>query len=313
MKYIRNGSLDPYYNLAFEEYCFENLYPDEDFFIIWRNLPSIIVGSHQNVFEEVNHHLVKDMNIPVVRRISGGGTVYHDPGNVNFSFVFNVNEHFNIDYHRHNQLIIDSLKAMGIDAEMSERNDLTFKGKKISGNAQRIIKRRAIHHGTILYDADLERLDEVIRPSMTKIESKAIQSVRSKVINIKPFINRSVDTVETFSEKMINFLSNNYECEEFTIHEEDLKAISELEKSKYKSWQWNYGESPKFSYQNSLMTQYGVLSIDLNVRKGRIESGYLYGEHLRNEISLKGIEYRLDSIMEVCQFLNEYEVMKLFF
>lgn len=313
MKFIRNESLDPYYNLAFEEYCFEHLCPESDFFIIWRNSPSIIVGSHQNVFEEVNHFLVKEMNIPVVRRISGGGTVYHDPGNVNFSFIFSVDEHFNIDYRGHNQLIVNALSAMGIDSEMSERNDLTYKGKKISGNAQRIVKKRVIHHGTILYDADLDQLEALIRPSMIKIESKAIQSVRSKVINIKPYVNLKVNTVETFAEEMIRVLSRNYECEELFVDEDDLNGIDELAHGKYWSWQWNYGESPKFSYQNRLETESGLLSIDLAVKKGRIERGHLTGERHMGTVTLEGVEYRMKSILEACPFLSEAEVMRVFF
>lgn len=313
MKFIRNESLDPYYNLAFEEYCFEHLCPEGDFFIIWRNSPSIIVGSHQNVFEEVNHPLVKEMNISVVRRISGGGTVYHDPGNVNFSFIFSVDEHFNIDYREHNQLIVNALSAMGINAEMSERNDLTYKGKKISGNAQRIVKKRVIHHGTILYDANLDQLEALIRPSMTKIESKAIQSVRSKVINIKPYIDLQVNTVETFAEEMIRVLSNNYECEELFVDEVDLNGINELAYGKYRSWQWNYGESPKFSYQNCIVTKIGLLSIELTVKKGIIEEGFISGFQHMEDFSLAGVKYRMDSIQKKCSFLSEDEVMKLFF
>ncbi len=313
MKYIRNDSLDPYYNLAFEEYCFEHLCPEDDFFIIWRNSPSIIVGSHQNVFEEVNHPLVKKMNIPVVRRISGGGTVYHDLGNVNFSFIFKVNEHFNIDYRVHNQLIVDALSEMGINIKMSERNDLIFNNKKISGNAQRIIRKRAIHHGTILFDVNLDQLDALIKPSMSKVVSKAIQSVRSKVTNIKPFVNLEVNTVEVFEEELIKFLSKNYKCDEVFVNKEGLKAINKLVHEKYQLWQWNYGESPKFSYQNSLETQSGVLSIDFIVKKGKIESGNLIGAKQLDEFSLVGIDYSLDSIMETVQFLSEDVVMKLFF
>lgn len=313
MKFIRNNSLDPYFNLAFEEYCFEHLCPEDDFFIIWRNSPSIIVGNHQNVFEEVDHHLVKKMNIPVVRRISGGGTVYHDIGNVNCSFIFNVDEHFNINYHRHNQLIVNALFNMGIDVEISERNDLTFNGKKISGNAQRIIKRRALHHGTILYDVRLDHLEELIQPSMTKIKSKAIQSIRSKVTNIKPFINLMDNTVETFSEALIKSLSNNYECEELVLNSNDLNTIANLALTKYQSWQWNYGESPKFSFQNSLETDNGLLSIDLTIKKGQIETGVLTGVQHIGTVKLEGIEYRLDSILEACSTLSEDEVMRLFF
>src|SRR5690554_1895283 len=185
---IINRSTDPRYNLALEEYVLKYLDTTEDIILLWQNEPSVIIGRNQNTTEEINATYIKEHNIHVVRRISGGGAVYHDFGNLNFTFVTNnLRENLN-NYRKFTEPVIQALNELGVPAEFSGRNDIVVEGKKISGNAQSYHKNRMFHHGTILFNANLEMVAKVLQVSADKIASKGIKSNRSRVTNILPYL-----------------------------------------------------------------------------------------------------------------------------
>lgn len=312
MKYIRNDSINPYFNVAFEEYCLENVALDEDYFIIWQNGPSIVIGNNQNVFQEINAYYVNKYNIPIVRRISGGGTVYHDLGNINFTFIFNNNWKNYINYIEHNEKIMEVLLSLGIETAMSKRHDILYKGKKISGNAQKINKKRVLHHGTILFDTDLNLLDKFLKVRMKSIESKAIESIRSEVTNIKNNLDVQLDTNE-FKEYLIKSLSNNYKDEEIKIFDEDIINIEKNVNEKYLQWKWNYGESPTFTFKNSIGCNGHVWELDVKVKDGLIFDCKLLKDNENYNLNLVGYRYDITYLIGKIKFIEKEDIMNLFF
>ena len=193
MKLLILKSKDPYLNLAIEEYLFRNT--TDDIFMLWQNEPTVVIGKNQNVYAEINREYTKEHNIKIARRITGGGAVYHDLGNVNYTFISSRNKE-GIDFKYFTAPIIDALKAIGVNAELSGRNDITVNCKKISGNAQYSTDTRTLHHGTLLFDSDLSVLSSALNVDEEKIRSKAISSTRSRVINIKDLILENYKTDE---------------------------------------------------------------------------------------------------------------------
>ena len=312
MKFIRNDSINPYFNIALEEYCFEEVRLDEDYFIIWQNGPSIILGSHQNVFQEINPHFVYGNNLPVVRRISGGGTVYHDLGNLNFTFIFNAKEGKQIDYITHNEKIMEVLATLGLETTMSERHDILYKGKKISGNAQRIHKNRVLHHGTILFNTNLKKLEQSLYFMKKSIQSKAIDSVRSEVTNISNDLNRKM-MVDEFREYMIKKLSNDYSDAEIKLSEEDFYRIQERVCEKFITWEWNFGESPEFSYQNLINHDGDLWYADLFVKNGLIQEIRLLKNNKEYPVDLINTRYDMAYLLEKIDFMKKKDAAVLFF
>jgi lipoate-protein ligase A len=312
MRYVRNDSINPYFNIAFEEYCFENIAKDEDYFFIWQNGPSIIVGSHQNVLQEINPHVVYQNNLPVVRRISGGGTVYHDLGNINFTFVFTGVEGKMIDYRTQNFKIMEALRTLGLETTMSDRHDILFNGKKISGNAQRVHKDRVLHHGTILFDTNLSNLQKSLHFKKKSIQSKAIPSVRSEVVNIKKYLNRPIE-VDEFREFLIKQLSQRYHDQEIKLEEDDYRQIRELVCDKFLTWEWNFGESPKFSYQNLITIGEDLWYVDLKVKDGMINQCEVMKNNKKIEDDLIGVRYDINYLIENVNYLDKKYAMRLFF
>ena len=281
MKYIVNNSNDPRYNLAFEEYCFKHLdiKKDEEYIILWINGPAIIVGKNQNTLEEVNQQYIEENNIQVVRRITGGGAVYHDLGNLNFSILTLASDNQRIDFRKYNIPIVEALGKLGINAELSGRNDMTIDGKKFSGIAQSVWKSRVLNHGTLLFDTDLEVLTKALNVKQDKIASKGIKSIRSRVTNIKPYMTDKGD-IYKFKEVLLNtmFEKENSKPVEYKLSEEDLVNIDTLFKEKYLTWDWNYGESPKFNYKNYKRFDFGNIDIRFNVINGLISDTIIYGD-----------------------------------
>lgn len=281
MKYIVNDSNDPRYNLAFEEYCLKHLdlKENEEYVILWINGPAIIVGKNQNTLEEVNQQYVEDEGIQVVRRVTGGGAVYHDLGNLNFSIITLTTDLERIDFKKYNVPIVEALQKLGINAELSGRNDMTIDGKKFSGIAQSVWKKRVLNHGTLLFDTDLEVLTKALNVKQDKIVSKGIKSIRSRVTNIKPYMPEEGD-IHKFKEVLLRtiFEKENSEPVEYKLSEEDLVNIDTLFKEKYSTWEWNYGESPKFNYKNYKRFDFGNIDIRFNVRNGLISETIIYGD-----------------------------------
>ena len=303
MKYIENLSNDPWYNLAFEEYCFKNLSRDDDYVILWINGPSIIVGKNQNTIEEINTEYVKEHDIKIVRRVTGGGAVYHDLGNLNFSIITNVVGAEKIDFGKINIPMLKSLEKLGINAELTGRNDLTLEGKKFSGIAQSVWKKRILNHGTILFDTDLSVLSSALNVKQDKIESKGVKSIRSRVTNIRPNLTEDVDIL-TFKDLLLEniFAIDGLVPEEYILSQEDNDGINKLFKEKYSTWEWNYGESPNFDYKNYKRFPFGSIEIRVQVENGAIKDIKIFGDFFGTEDvsllqeKLVGHKYNRESI-----------------
>lgn len=279
MRYIVNNSTNPYFNLALEEYCLKNIEAQEDYFILWQNLPSIIIGKNQNTLQEINSGFVEERKIYTVRRITGGGAVYHDLGNLNFTFVSRFEDIEQIDFKKYVEPIIEALAAMGVKAELSGRNDITVEGKKISGNAQTIYQNRLMHHGTLLFDVNLEDLAAALHVGLDKIQSKGIESVRSRVANIREYLSQEFRIAE-FKQQLEKTLSRDYASAEIKLTEEDIAKIHELATEKFCTWQWNYGESPVFTVSNQRRFSGGKVEALLEVEEGIIRGCRLLGDYL---------------------------------
>jgi lipoate-protein ligase A len=263
---INQPNNDPYFNLAAEEYFLKNF--REDFFILWRSRPSVVVGKHQNALAEINHEFVKMNDIPVARRLSGGGTVFHDPGNVNFTFIRNVDKISDVSFKIFTGPVIEALKKLGIEAYTTGRNDLLIEGKKISGNAEHIHKNRVLHHGTLLYDSHLEALRGALKVDLSKYEDKAVKSNRSEVGNIADYLIRPM-AVEEFTDILFNEIGNNIqEAVIYTPTLTDLEAIQKLSIEKYQTWEWIFGYSPRYQFKNTFESLQGTLEISLLVEHG---------------------------------------------
>lgn len=312
MKFIENISIDPHYNLAFEEYIFKYLNEDEDFVLLWRNGPSIIVGKNQNTVEEINMEFVKENNINVVRRVTGGGAVYHDLGNLNFSFIAKADSNEKIDFKTYNVPIIKALEKLGVKCELSGRNDLVIDGKKFSGIAQSITKGKVLNHGTLLFDSKLETLSKALNVKRDKIESKGIKSVESRVTNIKSYVTEDADVLKFKNLLLTNIFEYfNEPIETYELSQEDKENIQKMVDERYGTWEWNYGRSPKFNYKGYNRFAGGCVEARLQVEDGLIDNCKIYGDFFaKGDISiledrLKGIKYDID---EVKNSLKDFSV-----
>lgn len=306
MKTILNEKTDPRYNLALEEYVLKHLNTQEDIILLWQNEPSVIIGRNQNTIEEINSNYIKENDIHVVRRISGGGAVYHDFGNLNYTFVTNnLKDNLN-NYRKFTEPVIQALNELGVPAEFSGRNDIVVDGKKFSGNAQSFHRNRMYHHGTILYDANLEMVSKVLQVQLDKIESKGIKSNRSRVTNILPYMNNPM-SVKDFKEHLLKYFLNTDAIQENIIEltPADYNNIERIMNEKYITWEWNYGESPEFDVVKSRRYAGGKIEFYFNVKDGIIENTKIYGDFLgKRDISeieqrLIGTTYKEESIRSV--------------
>lgn len=250
--------------------------------MLWRSRPSVVVGKHQNALAEINHEFVRENQIPVARRLSGGGTVFHDPGNVNFTFIRNVKDISEVNFKVFTVPVVAALGKLGVEAYTTGRNDLLIDGKKISGNAEHMHKNRVLHHGTLLFDSHLEALKGALKVDLSRFEDKAVQSNRSEVTNIANYLPNPI-SVEVFTHFLFDEICLNYP--DFRFYElttEDINAIQKLSEEKYQTWNWIFGYSPRYRFTNKLETENGEIQVSLLVEKGRITetvfSGTLSGE-----------------------------------
>ncbi len=278
MLFIDNGnSNDPTQNLALEEYSLTAFDPDETYLLFYINNPSIIIGKNQNTFEEVNLEYVNQHGIQVVRRLSGGGAVFHDTGNLNFSFITKNDADAFRNFQRFTQPVVAALKALGVDAELSGRNDIQVGDKKISGNAQFATKGRMFSHGTLMFDVDLEMVTKALHVSAEKIESKGIKSVRSRVANIREFMDKEMDIME-FRSLLLRYLFDGQKVPLQPVTDEDWANVTNLANKRYRNWDWNFGKSPEFNVERKKRFPIGTIDIKMNVRDGIIEECKIYGD-----------------------------------
>ncbi|KNF09212.1 lipoate-protein ligase LplJ [Gottschalkia purinilytica] len=287
MLFIRNDSKNPYYNLALEEYALKNLHLNDDFLILWQNAHTVVVGRNQNTIEEVNSKYVKENDVNVVRRMSGGGAVYHDLGNLNYTFITRSDDNSKNNFVKFTKPVIDALETLDVHAEFSGRNDITIDGKKISGNAQYYYQDRMLHHGTILFDVNSDILKDVLNVKLDKIASKGIKSVKSRVTNICQHLKEKI-TIEELKNILLKFIleTNDISIKEYILSPSDIDNINKLMEEKYSTWEWNYGESPKFELQKSKRYEGGSIDLRLNVKEGNITAFKIYGDFFgRKDVS----------------------------
>ena len=313
MRYLKNPSTNPYYNMAFDEYCLESLPIDEPVFFLWQNRPAVIVGYNQEVNTEVNLDYLKEKGIDLVRRVTGGGAVYHDLENLNYTIV-GRSEDLERDYPEYAALMMKALQALGVPATLSGRNDILVEGKKVSGFAKRVCKNRLMVHGTLMYNVDVDVLTHVLNPSTTKLQSKGIASVRSRVTNLCNYLPELSD-LQAFKNRLEEILSNNYSDAEYKLSETDLAHIQQLTDEKFATWEWNYGRSPKATLVHSARLACGTVEIHLTLAENRIASCRFGGDFLGNlpasdvEKALTGIPYEIN---EIRKCLSKLEISRYF-
>lgn len=305
MLYIPNACRDPHYNLALEEYVLRHLNSAGKYILLWQNEPSVIVGRFQNTPAEINADFIKKRGIHVVRRMSGGGAVYHDLGNLNFTFIENK-KNGQLDFRQYTEPIVRALAKIGIAAEISGRNDLTIDGKKFSGNAQYHHKQRTMHHGTLLFSANLDDVQAALQVKAEKYVSKGVQSVRSRVTNISEHLPQPL-TLAEFRDILLVQLFNGEPVREYCLSSQEKAEIEQLRDKKYCTWEWNYGQSPQFNVRKSERFACGSIEVCLQVEKGMIRKCKVYGDFFSNqdladlENQISGLRYERDELMATLQ------------
>ena len=296
MKYYVNNSNNPAFNIALEEYCFKQLRDIDEIFLLWINEPTIVVGKYQNTIEEINTEYTREKGIHVIRRISGGGAVYHDLNNLNYTIISNRDkgqEGFN--FKEFSKPIIETLAELGVKAEFTGRNDLEIDGQKFCGNAQAYIKDRVMHHGCLLFNVDFSALGNALKVSKDKIESKGVKSVRSRVTNILPHLKTPI-TVEEFGDKIMEYMKKQYpDMKEYVFSKEELDYIAKRAEVK-RSWEWNYGESPEFNITREKRFKNGKIQIFATVENSRIKNIKFYGDFFGKNEDLSEIENLLKNV-----------------
>jgi len=309
------GITDPRINLAIEEYALKHLNIDETYLLFYINRPSIIIGRNQNTIEEINSDYVDEKGITVVRRLSGGGAVYHDLGNLNFSFITKDDGDSFHNFKKFTQPVVETLEKLGIHAELSGRNDILAEGKKISGNAMFSTKGRMFSHGTLLFQSEMDHIVSALKVKKDKIESKGIKSIRSRVGNIADFLKEPMSVEKFRSFLLQNIFKDTGKVTEYVLTETDWEKIHEISEDRYQNWEWNYGKSPKFNLQNSHRFPVGSVDIRLEVNRGIIENCKIYGDFFGVgevadiERKLTGTRYEKEAISRV---LDEIDVRHYF-
>lgn len=279
MKFIDNkGITNPMINLAMEEYVLKHIPSDDSYFLFYINSPSIIIGKNQNTLEEINKPYIDAKDIKVVRRLSGGGAVYHDLGNLNFSFITADDGNSFHNFKKFTQPIVDALNKMGVPAELSGRNDIHVGERKISGNAQFSQKGRMFSHGTLMLDSDINEVVNALKVSDAKIASKGIKSIRSRVANINEFLPSPLP-MDKFKETILKAIFEEQgQIHEYRLTQKDWDIIHQISEEKYQQWEWNYGASPNFNIIKSKRFTTGTVEIRLDVHQGLINQASIYGD-----------------------------------
>ncbi len=299
MRVIINSNTNPYFNLAFEEHLLKET--NDEIFMLWQNKSSVVVGRNQNTAAEVDTDKARTLGVEIVRRETGGGAVYHDLGNLNYSFISNDPNSF-LDFQRFATPVLNTLKRLGVNAELSGRNDLLIDGKKFSGNAQMVYKNRLLHHGTLLFDTDLSALSTLLTVDPDKIQSKGISSTRSRVTNILPHLKDRISLVgfaNLIADCVINTMND---AEISSPTDSEISAAERLKSEKYDTWEWNFGFAPPYSFHKKSRIDCGTIEVYLDVKDGIITSTKIYGDFFGTdditylEQSLVGLKHHHDDI-----------------
>lgn len=314
MRFIQNNETDPFFNLALEEYLLKEV-PFESC-VLWSSAPSIVVGKHQNAMAEVNYTYVLGNHITVARRLSGGGTVFHGPGNLNFTFIRNGVPGRLIDFRKHTAPVIGFLNALGVPARFEGKNDLRVHGLKISGNAEHVYKNRVLHHGTLLFDANLDSLAEAIRVIPGRYADKSVQSVRSQVANIRDFLSEPMAFRE-FRNRLTSWLKDYFAREDgFDDHlresidhqltENEKEVVRQLAREKYSQWEWIYGYSPDYNFTGTARYGGHDLSLRIQVKKGVILDASIICSKPDSRwtslaTNLSGQQHKVEGILDLLQ------------
>ena len=302
---IFNNSNDAYFNMAVEEYVFTHF--TDDIFMLWRNEPAIIVGLFQNSLAEINLDYVKEKNIKVVRRLTGGGAVFHDLQNLNFTFVESNRKG---NFRTFTQPIIEVLNGIGVDACFEGRNDLMIDGRKFSGNAQCVSNGRMLHHGTLLFDTAMTDMSNALKVNPLKFEDKAVKSVRKRVTNISEHLKSPMTVLQFADLIMKHIMETRANCQLYEFTEDDLVAIKKLRDEKYSTWEWNFGHSPKYSFSKMIRTAGGNIELHLQTEKGFVSAVKIYGDFFaKRDVSdfeklLIGVRHEKDAVADLLTKVN---------
>ena len=273
---IYHESIDPYFNVAADEYILKHI--QEDCFMLWRNDNAIIIGQYQNTLAEINYDFVKENNIAIVRRLSGGGAVYHDLGNLNFTFTQQGKDSNLADFEKYTRPIVEVLQSLGANAKFEGKNDLMIDGLKISGNAEHIFKNKILHHGCLLFSSEMKNVSEALKINPVKYIDKAVKSIPKRVTNISNHLKTPL-TIEAFTKiVMEHVMATNPDARLYEFTEEDKIKIQQLRDEKYATDEWNFGKSPDYNFKKAIRTNGGVLEMNLEVKNGVIESVKIYGD-----------------------------------
>ncbi|WP_223068985.1 lipoate--protein ligase [Paenibacillus caui] len=280
MLFIDNqGITDASINLAIEEYALRHLPVDETYLLFYINAPSIIIGKHQNTIEEINAEYVKEHGIQVVRRLSGGGAVYHDLGNLNFSFITKDDGESFHNFRKFTQPVVEALKQFGVNAELTGRNDLQVGEQKISGNAQFSTRGRMFSHGTLMFNLNLDHVQAALNVNPEKFKSKSTKSVRSRVANIIDFMDKKI-TIEEFRSELLRYIfaMEPNAVPRYELKEQDWAKIHEISNNRYKHWDWNYGLSPECNVKHARKFPVGIIDLRMDIKDGHIQEIKIYGD-----------------------------------
>lgn len=283
MFYLESPSRDPYFNLALEEYVFERMDKSKSYFMLWQNDNTIVVGKYQNTAEEIDQAYVDAHGIRVARRLSGGGAVYHDKGNLNFTFIVDRADAPGLNFKIFVEPVIRALARFGVHAAFTGRNDLTIDGMKFSGNAQYARRGRLLHHGCIMLDSNLTSVADALRVKEAKFDSKAVKSVRSRVTTINAHAPAPI-SMEDFKGALKECAMASGALEPCTLTEEDLAAIRKLRDEKYATWAWNYGFSPAYDMRREMKFPAGLVTAHLSAEGGKIKAVRFYGDFFGGEL-----------------------------
>ena len=312
MIYIENTSTDPHYNLAFEEYVFTVMDFREPVLLLWQNEPSVIVGRFQNTLEEINYEFISSNSVHVVRRNTGGGAVYHDLGNLNYSFIIPDVES-KVDFKTFTIPVVKALRSKGIDAVQTGRNDIVIGDRKFSGNAQQFKNHTMLHHGTLMFDVETDNAAKALKAKPGKFRSKATKSVRSRMINLKPLLE--VETAAEFKLLLKEWFDREYGLDEVKLTPEQLEAVEVLRDTKYASEEWNFGGSPKADVVRGDFFRCGEIVFHFGIDRHRIRSLKITGDFFTGgdieelEKMFEGVDYRRDALGQV---LHNVDLTKYF-